>query len=372
MAYINSRKRKDGSTAHTVRIRIKRDGAIIHEETKTFDGRVMSRRDVQRWALKREVDLAAPGARVGPQSTMTLDRAIERYCLEYAGWGRSKNADLKRLRSAQIARMALAQIRPSHLIDHIRARRAGGAGPATAGNDLTWLRVLYKVARPAWGVPVSLTVVDDAIQHCREQRLISRGEQRDRRPTLEELTQILTWYQRGDGRQAIPMDEIVLFAVFSARRQEEICRLQRADYDQDKKTILVRDMKDPRVKGVSARLSLPTEAAAVLERQPAGNLFFPYNSRSISASFTRACKMLGIEDLHFHDLRHEATSRLFELGWTIPQVAAVTGHRSWQNLQRYTHLAGPQVVDKYRGWRFRPACEFGTGHKRYGEGALKA
>ena len=80
MAYINSRKRKDGSTAHTVRIRIKRDGAIIHEETKTFDGRVMSRRDVQRWALKREVDLAAPGARVGPQSTMTLDRAIERYC----------------------------------------------------------------------------------------------------------------------------------------------------------------------------------------------------------------------------------------------------------------------------------------------------
>lgn len=67
-----------------------------------------------------------------------------------------------------------------------------------------------------------------------------------------------------------------------------------------------------------------------------------------------ACKMLGIEDLHFHDLRHEAASRLAELGWTIPQMAAVTGHRTWATLQRYTHLAGPEPVDKYAGWRFRP------------------
>ena len=152
------------------------------------------------------------------------------------------------------------------------------------------------------------------------------------------------------------MGEIVLFALFSARRQEEITRLRRDDYDAERKTILVRDMKDPRQKGVSMRLSLTDEAAVVLERQPAGELFFPFDPSSVSAAFTRACKMLGIVDLHFHDLRHEATSQLFELGWTIPQVAAVTGHRSWQNLQRYTHLAGPQVVDKYAGWAFRPAA----------------
>ena len=285
---------------------------------------------------------------------MTLAAAIGRYCTEYGGWGRSKNADLKRLRDTPLAKRTLVQIRASHLIDHVRARRAAGVGPATAGNDLSWLRVLYKVARPAWGVPVSLGVVDDALLHCREQRLIARADQRDRRPTLEELDALLGWYARSDGRQQIPMGEVLLFALFSARRESEICRLQRADYDPEKKTILVRDMKDPRMKGVSARLSLPDEAAAVLDRQPKGAVFFPYNSKSVSASFTRSCSMLGIEDLHFHDLRHEATSRLFELGWTIPQVAAVTGHRSWQNLQRYTHLAGPQVVDKYAGWPFRP------------------
>jgi integrase len=62
---------------------------------------------------------------------------------------------------------------------------------------------------------------------------------------------------------------------------------------------------------------------------------------------------LAIDDLHFHDLRHEGVSRLFEMGRTIPQVASVSGHRSWQSLQRYTHLR--QVGDKYAGWKWKIA-----------------
>lgn len=64
----------------------------------------------------------------------------------------------------------------------------------------------------------------------------------------------------------------------------------------------------------------------------------------------RACYLLGIEDLHFHDLRHEGVSRLFELGWTIPHAASVSGHRSWQSLKRYTHIR--QRGDKYAGWKW--------------------
>lgn len=55
-------------------------------------------------------------------------------------------------------------------------------------------------------------------------------------------------------------------------------------------------------------------------------------------AFTRACKDLGIVDLHLHDLRHEGTSRLFETGFQIPQAALVTGHRDWKMLRRYIHL----------------------------------
>ena len=65
---------------------------------------------------------------------------------------------------------------------------------------------------------------------------------------------------------------------------------------------------------------------------------FPYSTDAITANFTRHCALLGIDDLHFHDLRHEGASRLFEMGRTIPQTASVTGHKSWASLQRYTHL----------------------------------
>lgn len=58
----------------------------------------------------------------------------------------------------------------------------------------------------------------------------------------------------------------------------------------------------------------------------------------MGAAFRRACQELKIEDLHFHDLRHEGTSRLFEAGLSIERVALVTGHKDWRMLRRYTNL----------------------------------
>jgi integrase len=85
---------------------------------------------------------------------------------------------------------------------------------------------------------------------------------------------------------------------------------------------------------------------------------FPFSTDAISAAFTRACQFLEIDDLHFHDLRHEGISRLFEMGKTIPQVATVSGHRTWNSLKRYTHLR--QAGDKYAGWRWLPIVTSST------------
>jgi integrase len=77
-----------------------------------------------------------------------------------------------------------------------------------------------------------------------------------------------------------------------------------------------------------------------------------------AAGFERAdkqCYFLGVPgaplDLRFHDLRHEGISRLFEIGRTIPQVAAVSGLRSWTSLKRYTHIR--QSTDKYENWKWK-------------------
>lgn len=99
---------------------------------------------------------------------------------------------------------------------------------------------------------------------------------------------------------------------------------------------------------------LPAEAATILSAMPRNDQrIFPYSTDAISASFTRATKLLGISDLRFHDLCHEGVSRLFEMGLNIPHVAAVSGHKSWVSLRRYTHLR--QTGDKFEGWSWLPA-----------------
>jgi integrase len=155
------------------------------------------------------------------------------------------------------------------------------------------------------------------------------------------------YFQRRDGRSKIPMTDIMWFAVHSARREAEICRLRRKDNDPECRTGLVRDAKHPtRKTGNHRRFKYTPEAWEIIERQPRkGEFIFPYNPRSVSTAFTNACKVLGIEDLVFHDLRHEATSRLFERGYTIPQVAQFTLHESWNELKRYTHLLKKNLRD---------------------------
>jgi hypothetical protein len=69
-----------------------------------------------------------------------------------------------------------------------------------------------------------------------------------------------------------------------------------------------------------------------------GDRVFPFNGKSLGTAFRRAGRDLGIEDLHFHDLRHEATGRLIEAGFDIPEVSLVTGHKDWKMLRRYLNL----------------------------------
>jgi len=125
------------------------------------------------------------------------------------------------------------------------------------------------------------------------------------------------------------------------------------DLDVAQSEIIVRDMKNPGEKiGNDVVTMLPPEALQlILERKVTKGRIWPFNAGSVSSSFTRTCKILGIEDLHFHDLRHEGISRLFEMGWNIPRVTCVSGHRSWKSLQRYTHMK--QTGDKLKDWKWR-------------------
>jgi integrase len=184
--------------------------------------------------------------------------------------------------------------------------------------------------------------------HIEDMKDVGKAPGRSKDATLQMLKRQL-------GKLTLPMSRIVRFAIATAMRQEEICRVTWSDFNARTKMLTIRDRKDPRAKkGNDQRIPLLAasgyDAVALIEEQRAirGNeddRIFPYNHRSMGTSFTRAVSDLGIEDLHFHDLRHEGTSRLFEANYRIEQVALVTGHKDWKMLRRYTHLRPESLHD---------------------------
>ena len=345
MGTISERKRKDGSTAYMAQIVIKAGGKILHRENKTFPGR----REAAGWIARREDELRALNGEKLPDDALLAD-VIDRYTTESLRQiGRTKAQVLLAIKRHPIALMRCSKIRSADIVSFARDLAAGGRTPQTVSNYLSHLAATFAVARPAWGYPLDPQQMADAVTVAKRLGITSRSRSRDRRPTIEELNRLIEHFDRRRSN-AVPMSEVIRFAIFSTRRQDEITRLAWADLDVEHSRILVRDMKHPGEKiGNDHWLDLPPEAMDTIQRQPRkGDRIFPYSTDAITASFTRACKLLGIEDLHFHDLRHDGVSRLFEMGWTIPQVAMVSGHRSWQSLKRYTHIR--ERGDKYADW----------------------
>jgi len=349
MGTIKERSRKDGTKAFMAEIVIKKNGQIAHREAKTFDRKPAARR----WIEKREGELKSPGGleRVKrPQGT--LGDAIARCTEDVSRIGRTKAQVLRTVLEYDIAEKRMDEIRPDDLVDLARELRAGDRAPSTVLNYLSHIGGVISVARSAWGYDVDRTVVQDALEATRRLQLTAKSSKRERRPTLAELDAIMTHFQTIRRRRpsSNPMDIIVAFAIFSTRRQAEICRIQWEDYEPDAGRVMVRGMKDPGDNaGVDTWVEIIPEAARIIELMPRrAPEIFPYSTDAISAAFTRSCQFLDIGDLRFHDLRHEGVSRLFEMGRTIPQVASVSGHRSWQSLQRYSHIRA--TGDKFESW----------------------
>ncbi|MGV6475407.1 tyrosine-type recombinase/integrase [Azotobacter vinelandii] len=353
MGTITARKRKDGSSAYTAQIRIMQKGVTVYQESQTFD----RKQAAQAWIKKRETELAEPGAIAkAKRNGVTIKEMIDRYLDEYEKirpLGKTKRATLRAIGESWLGEVEDQALTSQILVDYANGRvHTNGVQAQTVGNDLSHLGAVLAVARPAWGYEIDPMAMPDARRVLRTMGAVSRSRERERRPTHDELDSILAHYveMRARRKQQIDMVKVTGFALFSTRRQEEITRIRWADLDERRQAVLVRDMKNPGQKvGNDVWCHIPDEAWAILHSMPcASEEIFPYNARSVSASFTRACLFLGIEDLHFHDLRHDGISRLFEMGWDIPRVASVSGHRDWNSMRRYTHLKGNG--DPYKGW----------------------
>lgn len=350
MGTILARRRKDGTVGYTAQIVRKRGKEFLHREARTFD----KEREARAWLRWREAQLDQPGA-LAPKVKATLADAIDRYLSETKkAPGKTKAQVLRSIKAMPIAGRDCADLGSTDIVAFAQGLGGEGRQPQAVSNYMSHLSSIFDIAKPAWSIPLDKRAFDDAMIVLRRLGAVAKSTKRERRPTLAELDQLLNHFSERQARApgAAPMVQIIIFALFSTRRQEEITRITWADLDEAHSRILVRDMKHPGQKiGNDLWCELPSEALSIVRAMPrTAERIFPYTTDAIGAAFTRACALLGIEDLHFHDLRHEGVSRLFEMGKTIPQVASVSGHRSWSSLQRYSHLR--EGGDRYAGWKW--------------------
>lgn len=360
MGSITQRKSVGGTIRYRAEIRIKRAGFPEYKESKTFG----TMRTASNWINKREQEIEDnPDILLGINiKAMSVADAIKKYKDEVgAEFGRTKNNSLDLIFRLPIAKVDLEQINAIHISDHVAQRKKGilklgldPVQPSTILNELQNLKSVLTHASIMWRMNVNLNEFNNACLQLRKTRQIKKSEKRDRLLSNSELKTLLIHYQEkwDRGRTSYPMHLIILFAIFSCRRQAEITRIKLSDYDTDHQLWKVRDLKNPNgSKGnnksfnvmpdcqkVIGLLLMPDIRQRMLKMGGDEDLLVPLKPSAIASEFIQSCNMLGLDDFRFHDLRHEGATRLAESGLTIPQIQQVTLHDTWSSLERYVSV----------------------------------
>jgi integrase len=278
------------------------------------------------------------GESIKEASRLTLSEALERYLKEVSVTKKGHLQECKRIKQWQgnpLAVITLDKVRGADMARYRDTRLAGGASGNTVRLDLALISHLFEVARKDWG----LETLENPVKACRKPKL-SRG--RDRRLLPGEERALLK-YCGEVGNQRLELT--ITLAIETAMRRSELVRgLRWEDVDLDRRLAFLRDTKN----GESRTVPLSTKATAALrEAQGASKGFIlDVYPDVITHDFVEACKQCGIQDLRLHDLRHEATSRLFEKGFNMMEVSTITGHKSLSMLKRYTHLRPADLLDR--------------------------
>lgn len=332
----------------------------------TLSENFKTKQDAQRWAREKEHEIDK-GKFTPAGLRLTLGEIIQTYrdSMTEAKIGRDKKLCLSRLKK-HLADVRLDELDNQRVLNYATLREGEGCGPASLQNEMSYLRVALRYggvlceAGEATAVALArLTIAQDFLRHA--DRLKS-SEERDRRPTLAELEKLEAYFAKR--RSPTPMWTLCLFAMATAMRLGEIVGpggITWEDVNIKRRTVVVRDRKDPNgVAGNDEVIPLlcgpvvwrgaTVDPLELMKFAPASSWcrgrVFPFAEGTISGAFGTACKSLQIDDLHFHDLRHEAVSRLFEHGLQIQEVALVSGHKNWKNLKRYTNLRPETLHDR--------------------------
>lgn len=303
------------------------------QETKTFETRAAAERWVRQ--AEHEMDMGYFISRAEAEST-TLGELIDRYVEEVTPLKKGSVPESCRLLAIKrhaLAERFVATLRGADLARY-RDERLKTVSPSTVRRDLASLSHVFEVARREWGIHFVNPVVDI--------KMPSDNKPRERRLEPGEEERLLDACRKARNPFLLP---VVLIAIETAMRRSEILSLRWKNVSLHRQIAHLRDTKN------GSSRTVPLSAAAVtvlrdLPRNRSAGLFLGLTGEAVKLSFVRATRRARINDFHFHDLRHEATTRFFERGLNIMEVASITGHKDLRMLQRYTHLSAEKLAKK--------------------------
>lgn len=213
--------------------------------------------------------------------------------------------------------------------------------------EFTILRHVLQVARRDRGIKFDGNPVDLV-------SLPASPRGRERRLADGELNSLLEALRSTRNRW---IEQALRFAVATGLRHGELPAMKWGDVVLDQRLLVIPQTKtgEPRV--------IPLTAAAMtvlntLPKRDHGDRVFGLSANALRIAWKRVARRAKIEDLHFHDLRHEAISRFFELGLTVPEVALISGHKDPGMLFRYTHIRPAHVGKRLDDltWEAKPVA----------------
>ena len=315
------------------------------QQNRTFDTRV----DAEAWArrIESEMDRGAFVDRTAAEITSFGD-LLKRYAEEISPPKKGGDGEILRIRKLRKDKLAEYKISAltGKVIAEYRDARLRLVTGSTVNRELTLIGHVITIAREEWGIPLEVNPVSlirrPKENRSRARRLSSAEEKR----LLDELAPSPRdengRFEPGGCRNEWVLP-VVILAIETAMRRSEVLALRWPDVFLEERFVRLHDSKN----GEPRDVPLSTRAAATLAALPhiSGGPVFPITGEALKKAFTRACERAGIANLHFHDLRHEATSRIAERLDNVLELSAVTGHKTVQMLKRYYH---PRATDLAR------------------------
>lgn len=311
---------------------IRRNG--FDPQTRSFS----TRADAERWvrAIERQMDLGEVTVRSKEFDNLSMEELIARYIREIVPLKRGKHYETVILNAFLRHPIAKKKVGAVHTSDFAayRDERLKNIQPASLRRQLNPIQNMFEVAQREWGLPIK----SNPVASLKLERI---NTPRVRRLSQNELARIIRAGQKTQNPYLIPC---ILFALETGLRRGEILAAKRTDVDLARRTLTV-----PQAKNGSPRLiPLTSGAIAVMRNLPMGSdRLFPISANALRLSWERLLMRAKIEDLHFHDLRHEAISRFFEMGLTAPEVAMISGHKDARMLFRYAHAQKERILKQF-------------------------